>query len=88
MGSAGFGTPVWIRLLVPVVFRFQPKEPCFDPHRGASEYTMPIDALVIGVMTLIAAVSHFIWWDTQESKKPADGCNRQQATRENQPTTK
>lgn len=44
---------------------------------------MPIDALVIGAMTLIAAVSHFIRWDTQESKKPADGCNRQQATRSN-----
>ena len=49
---------------------------------------MPIDALVIGAVTLIAAVSHFVWWDTQESKKPADGCTRQQATRENQPTTK
>ena len=42
---------------------------------------MPIDALAIGAMTLIAAVSHFIWWDAQESKKPADGCTRQQATR-------
>lgn len=42
---------------------------------------MPIDALVIGAVTLIAAVSHFIWWDIQEGKKPADGCNRQQAPR-------
>ena len=42
---------------------------------------MPIDALVIGTMTLIAAVSHFIWWGTQESKKPARRRNGEQATR-------
>lgn len=49
---------------------------------------MPIDALVIGAVALVAAVSHFIWWDTQESKKPADGCTRQQATRVTPKTTK
>ena len=62
-----------------------PRNLVSTPTGGASEYAMPIDALVIGAVTLIAAVSHFIWWDTQESKKPADGCNRQQATR-NTPT--
>ena len=49
---------------------------------------MPIDALVIGAIGLITAVSHFVWWDAQESKKPADGCSRQQATRVTPKTTK
>lgn len=42
---------------------------------------MPIDALVIGALGLITAVSHFVWWDAAQSKKPARRRNGEQATR-------
>lgn len=47
---------------------------------------MPIDALAVLLLTAVVAATAFVL--DGRNQKPAHGGNREQATRENQPTTK